>query len=85
MLTFPESQDIKVARGHLCQYYIQSRYTGAEDDWPPYHPKYYTPLPIIHHKGRHTESEITTIGQELSSNRVFESKNTYIDYDSQTH
>ena len=53
------------------------------DDWPPYHPKHYTPLTIIHHEGRPTESEIITVAKEFSSNRITENieTQTRIDYD----
>ena len=74
-------QDVEAATNHLREYYCQSRYAGDLDDWPPYHPKHYTPLTIIHHEGRRTESEIITVAQELSSNRIAENREAYIDYD----
>ena len=63
----------------LCDCYSQSRYIPSDDDWPPYHPKHYTPLTIVHHEGRRTESEILTVAQtfnttgitaELTSNNI---------------
>ena len=54
----------------LCQRYIQNRYIPPKDDWPPYHPKHYTPLTIIHHKGRRTETEVTNVAQEMVVNSV---------------
>jgi len=58
----------------LFNHYTQSRYTPDEDDWPPYHPKHYTPLTIIHHKGRRTESEVTIMARKLSGDRISETK-----------
>ena len=62
------------------EYYRQKRYTRDFDDWPPYHPRHYTPLTIIHHEGRCTEYEFNTVAQELSSNRIIENREAYIDY-----
>ena len=61
--------------------YIKNRYNRDSDDWPLYHPKHYTPLTIIHHEGRRTESEIASVAQEFSSDRIMKNKDTYIDYD----
>ena len=46
---------------------MQSRYIPSDDDWPPYHPKHYTPLAIVHHQGRCTESEVLDTAQELKT------------------
>ena len=61
----------------MCSHYTQSRYTPDEDDWPPYHPKHYTPLTIIHHKGKRTESEVTRIARKLSGDQISETKQHY--------
>ena len=45
--------------------YIQSRFSLKEDEWPPYQPKHYTTLALIYHKGRHTDTGIITVTQEL--------------------
>ena len=45
--------------------YNQSRFYYAPDEWPPYHPKHYTTLALIHHKGRHANTEVITVTQEL--------------------
>ena len=50
----------------MCDCYTQSRYIPPDDDWPPYHPKHYTPLTIVHHEGRYSELEILTIAQRTS-------------------
>ena len=49
----------------LCDCYAQSRYIPPEDDWPPYHPKHYTPLTIVHHEGRSTKTEIIAIAEKF--------------------
>ena len=50
----------------LCQRYKQNRYIPPKDDWPRYHPKHYTPLTIIHHDGRCTETEVVNVAQEMA-------------------
>ena len=35
------------------------------DDWPPYHPKHYTPLTVIHHERRCTEPEVISSAKKL--------------------
>ena len=49
----------------LCECYVQSRYIPPADDWPPYHPKHYTPLTIVHHRGRRTETEVLDFAQKF--------------------
>ena len=49
----------------LCDCYIQSRYIPSAGDWPPYHPRHYTPLTIVHHRGIRNESEITTFAKKF--------------------
>ena len=51
----------------LCDCYTQSRYIPAINDWPPYHPKHYTPLTIVHHRGRCTESEVVVFPQKFKT------------------
>ena len=53
----------------MCEYYTQNRYAPDIDDWPPYHPKHYTPLTIIHHTGRCSESEIAAVANELTTSK----------------
>ena len=50
---------------HLSSSYIKGRFTFNADEWPPYHPKHYTTLALIHHKGRRSDQRI--ISQELVS------------------
>ena len=53
------------AINYLSNTYIESRYNSSPDEWPPYHPKHYTTLALIHHEGRHTDTKV--ISQELAS------------------
>ena len=57
------SGDVTKAADILCDGYSKSRYIPSADDWPPYHPKHYTPLTVVHHRGRRTESEVFAISQ----------------------
>ena len=60
------------AKDHLCETYVNSRFNSSTDEWPPYHPKHYTTLALVHHKGRHTDTRI--ISQELvSEGKIFNS------------
>jgi len=55
---------VKTAANLLRSHYEENRYIPV-DDWPPYHPKHYTPLAIVHHEGRCTEAEVTAFAQGL--------------------
>jgi len=70
----------KVATDRLREHYTQSRYTQEKDDWPPYQPKHYTPLTIIHHERLPTESEIISVAKEFSANKMMEENQSYINY-----
>ena len=50
---------------HLREEHIKSRFHYAPDEWPPYHPKHYTTLALIHHKGRHANAEVISVAQEM--------------------
>ena len=62
--------DLSTAKRHLCGCYTHGRFKGESDEWPPYHPKHYTTLALVHHKGRHTDAEVIAISQELASKVV---------------
>ena len=64
---FLENEDVLKAANILCDCYMQSRYIPPDDDWPPYHPKHYTPLTVVHHQGRCTESEVENTAQKLNT------------------
>ena len=63
MLINSFNEDVVNAANILCDSYSKSRHIPPADDWPPYHPKHYTPLTIVHHKGRRTESEVVALAQ----------------------
>ena len=74
---FLGNEDVLKAASILRDCYKQSRYIPSDDDWPPYHPKHYTPLTIVHHEGRCTESEVLDNAQKLKTIGVTEkSKNS---------
>lgn len=54
------------ATTYIRQQYINSRFAIAEDDWPPYQPKHYTTLALIHHEGC-TDVEVISVTQELAA------------------
>ena len=56
---------VQPAATHLQKEYIKSRFYYAPDEWPPYHPKHYTTLALIHRKGRHTNSEVISVAQAM--------------------
>ena len=74
MHVFLENDDVIKAANLLCDCYTQSRYIPPDDDWPPYHPKHYTPLIVVHHQGRCTESETENTAQNLKSGVAERSK-----------
>ena len=65
ILYYIANEDVLKAANILCDCYTQSRYIPPDDDWPPYHPKHYTPLTIVHHEGRCTEPEIIATAQKF--------------------
>ncbi|XP_065896352.1 protein NLRC5-like [Dysidea avara] len=64
---FKASMDMSTARRHLCGCYTQGRFNYGSDEWPPYQPKHYTTLALIHRKGRHTDAEVIAVSQELAN------------------
>ena len=74
MLLTGKDTNVETARNELCKRYSQSRYIPPADDWPPYHPKHYTPLTIVHHEGRRTESEVISIAEKMVTKEVVSSK-----------
>jgi len=54
--------------------YISSRYFNSEDDWPPYQPKYYTTLALIHHKEKLPDKRIISFVKELANEGKLVSK-----------
>lgn len=60
-----DNESVLMAADLLSQRYTQNRHVPPEDDWPPYHPKHYTPLTMITHSCKCTEIEIITVAQEM--------------------
>jgi len=56
---------VQLAANHLCDEYVECRFNFKTDDWPPFHPKHYTTLALIHHRGRHTDTKVISVTQEL--------------------
>ena len=60
-----DNKDVQLSNEILCQRYKQNRYIPPVDDWPLHYPKHYTPLTIIHHVGRRTETEVHAVAQKM--------------------
>ena len=58
---------VKPAANNLREEYIKNRFHYAPDEWPPYHPKHYTTLALIHHKGTHANAEVICVSQEMAA------------------
>ena len=43
---------VNASINHLRKQYISNRFSSTEDDWPPYQPKHYTTLALIHNSGK---------------------------------
>ena len=62
------NKDVRKAKKILSDCYENSnRWSPSENDWPLYRPKHYTPLTLVHHEGRRTESEVITVAQAVST------------------
>ena len=59
---------------YLQECYINSRHSLTVDEWPPYQPKHYATLTLIHNKGECTDATITSVTQELAFSGKFETK-----------
>ena len=55
---------VQQTASHLRKSYTQSRF-NAPDEWPPYHPKHYTTLALIHRKGRHVKAEVISVAEAM--------------------
>ena len=56
---------VQSAADYFREKYINSRFYYAPNEWPPYHPKHYTTLALIHHKGRCINTEVISIAEGL--------------------
>ena len=64
------NEDVEKAHQLLSSSYTESRYIPPGDDWPPYHPKHYTLLTIVHHERKCTEFEV------IDTVKIANAKNT---------
>ena len=55
----------------MCESYIKSRFNYSPNEWPPYHPKHYTTLALIHHKGKRVNTEVISVTEGLVSEGNF--------------
>ena len=55
----------------MCESYIKSRFNYSPNEWPPYHPKHYTTLALIHHKGKRVNTEVISVAEGLVSEGNF--------------
>ena len=61
------------AKDFLQKCYISSRYLPTTvDEWPPYQPRHYTTLALIHYKDRATDATVIFVSQELSVTGKFQ-------------
>ena len=47
--------------------YISSRFAVVEDNWPPYQPKHYTTLALVHYEEKHTDKKVISLAKELAN------------------
>ena len=59
--------------------YISSRFFIVGDDWPPYQPKHYTTLALIHYKEKHTDKALISFSKELANKGKLVSKQNKVD------
>ena len=62
------------ANDHLQKCYTNSRYSPTVDEWPPYQPRHYTTLALIHHKDKCTDATVISVTQELAVAGKIQSK-----------
>ena len=58
---------VQQAASHLRTNYVKGRFYYSPNEWPPYHPKHYTTLVLIHHKGRHVNTEVISVAETLAT------------------
>ena len=64
---------MKFAADHFRQCYIASKHNVSADEWPPFQPKHYTTLALIHVE-KHTSTEVISVTKELASKGKIENK-----------
>ena len=66
-------ESVKFAGDHFRACYIASKHSVSADEWPPYQPKHYTTLALIHVE-KHTSTEVISVTKELASKGKIENK-----------
>ena len=56
---------VDITSSTLQDQYISSRFSVSEDDWPPYQPKHYTTLALIHYKAQYTNKALISFQKNL--------------------
>ena len=69
---FIVDDNTKLAVNHLHKTY-GNRHIVSIDEWPPYQPKHYTTLALIHVE-KHTSTEVISVTKELASRGKIENK-----------
>ena len=72
MYVFIADENTKLAVNHLHKTYGK-RHIVSTDEWPPYQPKRYTTLALIHVE-KHTSTEVISVTKELASKGKIENK-----------
>ena len=72
MYVFIADENTKLAVNHLHKTYGK-RHIVSTDEWPPYQPKHYTTLALIHVE-KHTSTEVISVTKELASKGKIENK-----------
>ena len=60
------------ANDYLQKCYISSRHSPTVDEWPPYQPRHYTTLALIHHKDKCTDATVISVTKELAVSGKFQ-------------
>ena len=47
--------------------YNTERFAAEEDEWPPYKPKHYTTLALIHYQGRYADTKVISLTRQLAA------------------
>ena len=72
LFTIAESMDggiVQDVSETLHKQYKASRFSVEEYQWPPYQPKHYTTLALVHHKDKPTDTKIFTFNKAASYER----------------
>ena len=70
---------LQFAAGHLRKSYVESRHSFSPSEWPPYQPKHYTTLALIHVE-KHTSTEVISVTRELASKGKIEKSENILKY-----